>query len=434
MAKLPEGLLIGAATSSYQIEGSPESMGKTPSVWDVFCREPGRIDNGDTGDTACDSWERWEEDAGIIKSLGLEAYRLSISWPRVVAPDGKPIREALARYRAFCKTLKDAGIKVCATLHHWDLPMYEFEKGGWESREVAYDFAKYAEICYEALSGVVDCWMTLNEPWCVSYLSYFFGEHAPGLSDPSRLPAVIHHLNLAHGLAVKAFREGGWPGEIGIAWNAFVHKAADGDPETEKLQFDMDTGVFTAPVFHGRYPDVEANFPKPFPVEEGDLEIISAPIDFYALNYYHEDVVRRTEEFPFFEAVATNRPKTDMGWDIVPEGLVNLLLRMNGESGGLPVMVSENGASYEDTVSEDGMVHDAKRAAFIKDHFEAAIDAINLGVPLKAFLVWSLLDNFEWARGYSCRFGIVHVDFETLKRTIKDSGAYVAKVIATRET
>lgn len=434
--KFPADFIIGSASSSYQVEGAAFEGGREKTIWDEFSAVPGAVYAGENGNVAADQYHRFREDVALMKQLGLQSYRFSIAWSRIIRRDGSVNEEGISYYRELCYELHLNGLTAAATLYHWDLPMYIEEEGGWISRNTAFRFRDYAKVCFSRLGDLVDSWITFNEPWCIAYMGYIYGEHAPGHKDDFKaLPYVIHHINLAHGLAVKEFRKLKLSSPIGITWNILSCKAASYEADgssLEALQFDIDSAVFCLPVFEGRYPDVFKKLDIVFPVEKDDMDVISLPIDFYGLNFYHEDIIRRCESFPFYTAAPMAAESTDMNWPVTPEGLTRLLGKMNGISRGLDVYITENGAAYDDLPTTDSRIHDWKRLDFIKRHLEACLDALDEGIPLRGYYVWTFIDNFEWAWGYSKRFGIVYLDLKTLKRIPKDSAYYLMKVSAER--
>ncbi len=437
MRDFPSDFIWGAATASYQVEGAAFEDGRSSSIWDDLCRQPGRVYAGENGDVAVDQYHRYKEDVELMKKLGFKAYRFSIAWPRVIPQGvGEVNKLGIEYYINLCKELKANGIKPCATLYHWDLPSCLEAKGGWRNRDTAYAFAEYADVCFKFLGKYVDMWITLNEPWCSSYLSYWLGEHAPGYKDINLVPDVIHHLNLAHGLAVEKFRERKLDSKIGITWNhsfAAIAPHVENKEELSELQFALDSGVFSDPVFKGTYPKEVERFGFKFPIQDGDMAIISQPIDFYGINYYTQAMIEPIDEFPGYRAIERWQDVTDMNWYIVPQGLDVLLRKMDEESGHLPVYITENGAAYQDVLTPDKRVHDKERIEYFRKHFSVMSNLIKDGIPLKGYFAWSFLDNFEWAFGYSKRFGIVYIDYKTLKRYPKDSAYYLRDVIDTGE-
>lgn len=435
----PDDFLWGCATSSYQIEGGANDDGRGQSIWDAFCREPGRVALGQSGEVACDSYRRWPEDVRLLSGLGVGAYRFSVAWPRV-QPDGSgPANGAgLDYYSALVDALLGEGIEPWVTLYHWDLPLALGERGGWTDRDTAYRFADYAGLMYERLGDRVRHWTTLNEPWCSAFLGYEHGEHAPGLRDRGAALAATHHLLLAHGLAVGAYRGSGLKGEIGLVINPATPRPAT-RREADVLAADRAsverTGLWLDPVFGRGYPEAYlAARGAAMPARPGDLELIAAHIDFVGVNYYNEDAVvaapPSAERPDGYEPAPTARERTEMGWDVAPQGL-RRVLRFIAERWPVHALyVTENGAAYADGSVRDGRVADADRIAYYRGHIAACSDAIADGVPLKGYFAWSLLDNFEWAHGYGKRFGIVAVDPKTMERRPKDSYYFYRDVIA----
>jgi beta-glucosidase len=459
--RFPQGFLWGSATAAYQIEGAVTEDGRTPSIWDTFSHTPGRVLNGDTGDVADDHYHRFRSDVALMAELGLQAYRFSVAWPRItpqVTVDGLgPVNEAgLDFYRELVDELIAAGIEPAVTLYHWDLPQALEDAGGWTNRRTAELFAEYAEVVASALAPRVGLFITLNEPWCSAYLGYASGVHAPGRQDPAAALAAVHHLNLAHGLATSALRRAVPDARVGLTLNlAWVHSPS-GAPEDEDAVRRVDglqNRVFLDPVMSGRYPedvlaDTGAVTDWSF-IQDGDLDLVHQVPDVLGLNYYSPTVVRAwdgstpratadghgagagtpwiaCEDVEFPEQPG---PRTDMGWPIDPTGIRELLLRLHRDYPGVDLMVTENGAAYPDEVAPDGQVHDADRIAYLGPHFTAVLEAVAAGAPVRGYFLWSLLDNFEWSYGYSKRFGIVHVDYGTQRRTLKDSARWYSTVI-----
>ena len=454
----PPSFVIGSATAAYQIEGAVDADGRGPSIWDTFSAKPGAITNGDTGEIADDHYHRVEADLDLMASLGLDAYRFSISWPRIQASGSGPANErGLDFYSRLVDGLIARGIRPIATLYHWDLPQALEDRGGWTNRETAYRFAEYAEIVGTALGDRVPVWTTLNEPWCSAFLGYGSGAHAPGRTDPDAALRAAHHLNLAHGLAVAALRRVvPADAEVSVTLNFHVLRGADASsPEARRRIDALANRSFTGPMLHGAYPEdllqdtadvTDWSFVLP-----GDLEIIHQPLDFLGVNYYSTATVRMWDgvsvrqradghkdvggsPWPGSEHVeflVQDPPYTAMGWNIAPDGLEELLLSLTREFPALPLMITENGAAFADEIV-GGRVRDVARLDYLRRHFAAAHRAIERGVDLRGYLVWSLLDNFEWGYGYTKRFGIVHVDYETQERTVKDSGRWLARLIEGR--
>lgn len=449
--RFPEGFLWGAATAAYQIEGAPDADGKGPSIWDTFSHTPGKTYHGDTGDVACDSYHRYPEDIAMLKRLGVGAYRLSLSWPRIQpAGRGAPNAKGIDYYNRVIDALLEAGIAPAVTLYHWDLPQALQDVGGWANRDVADWFAEFAAIAGEAFGDRVPQWITLNEPWVAAHVGYRDGRHAPGIRDAGQAVAANHHLLLAHGKATAALRAASVSGDIGITLNLAVVRpvtpeAAGPAAELEAKQ----NGVYLEPLFHGRYPELLDGNAGYSPaavdglVRDGDFDVIGAPLDFLGVNFYFPHYVgllspdgepRRGEMVNGPGTVAVQPaglPVTAMNWLVEPGSIRELLTRVVVPvTGDLPVYVTENGSAWYDYVTADGQVHDVERTEYLRGHLAALHGAIADGVPLKGYFAWSLLDNFEWAEGYAKRFGLVFVDFGTQRRILKDSGAFYASVTA----
>ncbi|WP_084958512.1 GH1 family beta-glucosidase [Thermoactinospora rubra] len=431
--------LWGTATSSYQIEGAVEEDGRGPSIWDTFSHTPGKVKGGDTGDVACDHYHRYLDDVRLLAELGVGAYRFSIAWPRVVPEPGVVNPKGLDFYKRLVDALLEAGIRPWPTLYHWDLPQYLEDAGGWPVRDTAHRFADYAEIVHDALGDRVSDWTTLNEPWCSSLLGYASGEHAPGRKEPGNAVRAVHHLLLGHGLAVPALSRNG--GRVGITLNlAPVTPASQSraDLDAARRVDGVQNRLFLDPVLLGSYPadmvrDLShlSDFSH---VLDGDLEIVSRPIGMLGINYYTPALVAAGDpvaDTPWIGAedvrwVDGGRPRTTMGWEIDEQGLLELLVRITEDYPAVDLYITENGAAFADEVGQDGAVHDPARVDYLRRHISACEEAVRRGVPLKGYFAWSLMDNFEWAHGYGQRFGIVHVDFATQKRTPKDSARWYA--------
>jgi beta-glucosidase len=452
----PPGFRWGTATAAYQIEGAAREDGRTPSIWDVFSRTPGKVRNGDTGDIAADHYHRLSQDVALMKSLGVTDYRFSVAWPRVQPTGRGPAsRQGLDFYRRLTDELLAAGIRPVVTLYHWDLPQ-ELEAGsgggsaaggGWPERATAERFAEYASLVADALGDRVRTWTTLNEPWCAAFLGYGSGVHAPGRTDPAAALRAAHHFNFAHGLGVQALRAAlPASAEVSLTLNLHAVRALTDSAEDRDAARRVDAlgnRVFLDPVFHGRLPedlvaDTAAITDWSF-VRDGDLETASAPIDSLGINYYSPTVVAAgTHEGPSpwpgaerhvrFEPAPG--PRTAMDWPVDAEGLYELLTRLRDELPGTPLMVTENGAAYDDYADPSGAVHDPERVAYLHQHLAAVHRALADGADVRGYFLWSLLDNFEWAYGYGKRFGIVHVDFASQRRTPKDSARWYADVVA----
>ncbi len=436
--RFPEGFIWGAATSAYQIEGAWNEDGKGPSIWDTFCRIPGKIRNGDTGDVAADHYHRWEEDVNIMAELGLKAYRFSISWPRIFPEGvGEVNRKGLDFYSRLVDKLLAHGIEPFVTLYHWDLPQALQDRGGWPSRDTAYAFAHYAETVAGELGDRVSFWITHNEPFVAALIGHFTGEHAPGIQDPSAAFSAAHHLLLSHGLAAQAIRAAASrKPEVGIVLNLHpVHPASPSEEDQlAARRFDgIINRMFLDPIFRGKYPEdiVELlGFLLP-EIRPGDMETISVPIDFIGINYYTRSVARFDPEFPLIQASQIHPEGNEYSqmWEIYPPGIYEIVTRVWKEYNPNSIFLTENGVPVPDGVDFDGRVRDERRIRYLKNHLIHLHRAISEGAPVRGYFVWSLLDNFEWAYGYSMRFGLVYVDYPTQKRIIKDSGRWYAQVI-----
>ncbi len=438
----PEGFLWGAATSAYQVEGAVGQDGRGPSIWDTFSRIPGKTRNGDTGDLACDQYHRYEQDADLMTRLGIGAYRFSVAWPRIQpSGSGRPNQRGLDHYRRLVDALNRRGIVPVLTLFHWDLPQRLQDLGGWPNRDTAERFADYAEIVHGAFAGEVPYWITLNEPWCAAWLGYGSGVHAPGLRDDALALAASHHLLLAHGLATQALSTG----EVGIALNvqptAPASEDAD-DLEAARLADLHMNAQYLDPVFGRGYPaelfDRYRRVSDLTFVRDGDLETIARPIDLLGVNYYRRHTVTASrpadgvaDELPgslgAWSIVPPGVGVTAMRWPIEPEVLTELLVALQREYAPARILITENGAAFDDVVGPAG-VEDPARISYLQEHVEAAREALGAGVALGGFFVWSLLDNFEWSEGYDRRFGLVYVDFPTQERIPKRSARWYAEL------
>ncbi|MGC5050211.1 GH1 family beta-glucosidase [Micromonospora sp. DT48] len=448
--RFPDNFLWGAATAAYQIEGAARDDGRGESIWDTFSRTPGKVYAGHTGDVACDHYHRYADDVALMADLGLQAYRFSVSWPRI-QPDGTgPVNpRGLDFYDRLTDELLRRGIDPIITLYHWDLPQTLQDRGGWVSRETAEHFATYASAVYARLGDRIGTWTTLNEPWCSAYLGYGNGVHAPGVQDPGAAFAAVHHLLLAHGLAAQALRAGG-AGRVGVTLNPADVRPADpnsaADAAAVRLVDGLHNRIFLDPLLVGGYPDDVrehvARIVDPVFVQDGDEKIIAAPIDLLGINYYAPTYVAGRPDgagggaYPGTEGavefLAPVGPLTDMGWMIEPAGLTRLLERIATDYPAVPLLITENGAAFPDKAATDvtSPIQDTDRIAYLDGHLRAAHEAIARGVDLRGYLVWSLLDNFEWAEGYRKRFGIVHVDYLTQRRTPKSSARWYQEVIS----
>ncbi|WP_218221058.1 GH1 family beta-glucosidase [Nesterenkonia sp. Act20] len=459
----PADFLFGSATAAYQVEGAVAEGGRGPSVWDTFSHTPGKVHEGETGDVACDHFHRFREDVALMKRLNLKVYRFSVSWSRVM-PDGETVNpQGLKFYSDLVDELLAAGILPWLTQYHWDLPQALEDQGGWANRRTAELFAEYAVVLHKALGGRVRHWTTLNEPWCAAFLGYANGHHAPGRTSPEDSLAAAHHLLLGHGLAVAELRRRDPELELGLTLNFTDYRPADpeapGDVDAARRLDGSFNRFFASAIFHGAYPeDVledQHGLWREGLVQPGDLEIISTPIDVLGVNFYTGELLTGVEPEQASAAAAAARaggapnpnvgsehvasvsrglPATSMGWEVFPQGLKDLLMRLHREytgPAGVALYVTENGAAYPDQPDAQDFVQDDDRLSYIREHLRAVRDAMDAGADVRGYFVWSLLDNFEWAFGYDRRFGIVRVDYDTLQRTPKASAHWYAQVAAT---
>ncbi|MFE1128242.1 GH1 family beta-glucosidase [Streptomyces albidoflavus] len=437
LSGLPAGFTWGVATAAYQIEGAVAEDGRAPSIWDTFSHTPGKVAGGDTGDVACDHYHRWPEDLSLMKRLGVDSYRLSIAWPRVHPQGDGPVNEAgLAFYDRLVDALLEAGITPNVTLYHWDLPQALQDRGGWPARETAEHFAAYASTVAERLGDRVSRWATLNEPLCSAWIGHLEGTMAPGLRDIDAAVKASYHLLLGHGLAAQAVRAASPHAKIGIVNNlSTVYAATDSEADQAAARrMDGHTNRWWLDPVHGRgFPaDMREVYGVDLPERPGDLDTIAQRLDWIGLNYYFPAVVADDPDAPHPHIRTVRRegvPRTGMDWEIEAGGLEELLLRLTREYGAQSIYVTENGSAFPDTVAPDGSVHDPERTAYLQDHLAACARAARAGAPVDGYYAWSLLDNFEWAYGYDKRFGVVHVDYPTQRRTMKTSGHTYARLI-----
>ncbi len=421
---LTSEFVFGVATSSYQIEGGVKLGGRTDSIWDTFSRKPGAIANFENGDVACDHYHLWKQDIEMIHNIGVDAYRLSLAWPRIMPAEGEVNPEGLAFYQNIIDECHAKGMKVYVTLYHWDLPQYLEDRGGWLNRETAYKFAEYAEVVSKHFGDSIDVYTTLNEPFVSAFLGYRWGEHAPGIKGEKEGFQASHHLMLGHGLAMPIMRKNAPKSLHGIVVNATpAYPESEKDIGAAKYCEAENFHWFIDPVLKGQYPAVVLerqahNMPL---ILEGDLDIISAPVDYIGINYYTRTVARFNENGDIERVPQTNQEHTYIGWEIYPQGLTDLLVRFKERYSNLPPLyITENGAAGDDKLV-DGVVNDDQRVRYFQGHLNAVDQAIRLGVRVDGYFAWSLMDNFEWAFGYCQRFGMVHVDYTTQKRTLKNS-------------
>ncbi|MCV2394075.1 GH1 family beta-glucosidase [Actinotalea sp. M2MS4P-6] len=452
--------LWGAATAAYQIEGATTEGGRGASIWDTFSATPGKVLDGHTGAVAADHYHRMPADVALMRDLGLAAYRFSVAWPRIQPTGSGPALAAgLDFYSRLVDELLGAGIEPVLTLYHWDLPQALEDAGGWPARDTALRFGEYAALVVDALGDRVLRWTTLNEPWCSAFLGYASGVHAPGRTEPAGALAAAHHLNLAHGLAGRAVRDGlGDRGLLSLTLNLHVVRPASqapGDLDAARRIDAVANRIFLEPVLDGTYPadllaDTAAVTDWSF-VHDGDLEVTHTGLDVLGVNYYSSQEVRAARPgeprsmddghgastsspwvgSPDVEFLPRSGPLTAMGWNIDPSGMTELLVGLHHRYPELPLMITENGAAFDDEVSPDGRVHDPRRIAYVHDHVAAVGDAMEAGADVRGYLLWSLMDNFEWAYGYHRRFGIIRIDYDTLERTWKDSAYWYRALIST---
>ncbi|MYX01449.1 MULTISPECIES: GH1 family beta-glucosidase [unclassified Streptomyces] len=437
LTALPADFTWGVATAAYQIEGAVAEDGRSPSIWDTFSHTPGKVDGGDTGDTACDHYHRVPEDIGLIKRLGADAYRFSIAWPRVVPGGDGPVNKAgLDFYDRLVDGLLEAGVTPFATLYHWDLPQVLQDRGGWTVRETSEHFAAYASHVVERLGDRVKDWATLNEPLCSAWIGHLEGRMAPGLTDLTAAVRASYHLHLGHGLAVQAIRAASSDARVGIVNNLSPIEPASASEADIAAARRADGHInrwWLDPILGRGHPqDMVEEYGVELPLQPGDLETIAAPLDWLGLNYYFRQIVTADPDGPAPRAKQVSVPGarlTHMDWEVHAEGLEQLLLRLTEEYGVGRIYVTENGSAYEDVVAADGSVHDPERVRYLEEHLAACARAVAEGAPLAGYFAWSLMDNFEWAYGYDKRFGLVHVDYATQRRTVKSSGLRYAELI-----
>ncbi|MEN8234090.1 MAG: GH1 family beta-glucosidase [Actinomycetota bacterium] len=448
MRQFPDDFVFGVAASAYQIEGAWDEDGKGESIWDRFVRTPGRIHNGDTGDVACDHYHRYPEDVALMARAGIPAYSLTTAWTRII-PDGiGPVEpRGIAFYDRLVDELLEHDITPYVTLYHWDLPQGLQERGGWANRETVDAFVRYADVMSAALGDRVKHWKTHNEPWVASFIGHHDGAFAPGHTDFAEALTAAHHILLSHGRSVPVIRENAAGAEVGVVVDCRPSTPASDSPEDRAAQRHFDgfrNRWFYDPLFgkgypqdmvnayreRGRYDSEEPPFVRP-----GDLDEIATPFDFIGINYYTAIEVSagadETEETGVEPGPNPPDGYTEMGWPILPQALTGLLKRIHDDYGATDIRVTENGASYSDGPGPDGRIHDHRRIDYLHNHLSAVADAIELGIPVTGYFAWSILDNFEWALGYSQRFGLVWVDHETGERVPKDSLAWYSNVIAT---
>ena len=444
MLKFSKDFIFGASTSAYQIEGAVTEGGRSPSIWDVFSKTPGKTYKGETGDIACDHYHRFREDVALMAEVGIDAYRFSISWPRIFPQKGKYNPEGMEFYKKLIDELNKKGIKATATLYHWDMPEWLYSMdGGWLNRDSVKWFKEYAIKVFEELNDSVKFWITHNEPQCSSYLGYGNGLHAPGHKNMKEALIAAHHILLSHGAAVEAFREFDFKdSKIGIALNLFPAYPASDSKEDMEAAYRFDGFMnrwYLDPIFKACYPEDMEEIYKGFEVEfdfikNGDLEKISIKNDFLGVNYYSRHLVKFSQNSGLnFEAVHGNFERTAMDWGIVPQALYDLTLRLRKEYTKIPIYITENGAAFDDIISEDGKIHDDKRIDYIREHLKKVAELNEKGADIRGYYVWSLIDTFEWSHGYAKRFGIIFIDYESQKRIFKNSALWYKNLIKKRK-
>lgn len=435
----PKDFIWGAATAAYQIEGAYREDGKGENIWDRYSHIPGRTFEGHTGDVACDHYHRYEEDIRIMKEIGLKSYRFSISWARIFH-DGKgtPNQKGLDFYRRLTEKLNESGIKPAATLYHWDLPQKLQDLGGWANRDTAGWFADYAAYMFEKLGDQVPIWITHNEPWVAAFVGHWIGRHAPGITDFRTALQAAHHLLLSHSQAVRAYRDMGCSGEIGITLNmnpVYPASEKEDDKAAAGMYDEYLNRWFADPVLKGSYPaGLMAYFQEMglLPeMDDGDMELIHQPVDFLGVNNYYSSFIKYEGSLwpiPAAETM-TGRDRTQMGWEIYPEGIHDLLMRLHRDYEGVKILITENGAAFNDIVNREGNVEDDNRLDYLYRYLGQVHRAISSGADVRGYYAWTLLDNFEWGHGYSKRFGLVYVDFRTQQRIMKKSAHWYRDVI-----
>jgi beta-glucosidase len=430
---LTKDFVYGVATASFQIEGGYEH--RLPCIWDTFCSTAGKIADNSHGHIACDHYNNWQQDIDLIESLGVDAYRLSISWPRVMTQDGKLNPVGIKFYTDILDELKRKNIKAFVTLYHWDLPQHLEDEGGWLNRKTAYAFEQYVELITNAFGTRVYSYATLNEPFCSAFLGYEIGIHAPGLVGKQYGKKAAHHLLLAHGLAMNVLNKTSPDTQNGIVLNftpAYPLTDTQQDIDSAKYADDYLNQWYMKPIMDGKYPDIINQLPEDHlpEIHPGDMELISQPIDYLGINFYTRQVYK-AHPIDIYEPIAPTGPLTDMGWEVYPQSFTDLLVSLNKTYTLPPIYITENGAAMPDTYN-NGEVNDLDRLSYYNTHLNAVHNAVEQGVVIRGYFAWSLMDNFEWAEGYLKRFGIVYVDYKTQQRTIKNSGLAYKALISNR--
>nr|WP_315481844.1 GH1 family beta-glucosidase [uncultured Undibacterium sp.] len=432
-ADFPSDFTWGCSTSSFQIEGGANLDGRVPSIWDSFCQQAGKIRDGSNALVACDHYHRWPEDLDTAQQLGMNAYRFSIAWPRIITEiGGAPNQRGLDFYSRLVDGMLERGLQPWATLYHWDLPQYLQDVGGWENRATIDAYLAYADAVTRRLGDRVKNWITHNEPWCTAMHGNWDGMHAPGQKDFKAALQVAHHVMLSHGLAVPLIKSNVADAQVGIALSLHPLRAASENEEDQEAMQRHDglrNRWFLDPLFGRGYPlDIQAHCAEFLPkIHDGDIEHIATPIDFLGINYYFPETITAAPENPPLHTRLRELPgreRTDFGWEVAPDGMRELLCRITQDYPALPIYLTENGSSYDDQLEADGSVNDSQRRDYFIRHLDALKQARQQGVDVRGYFAWSLIDNFEWAEGYLRRFGMVHVDFATQARTLKQSGQW----------
>jgi beta-glucosidase len=443
MLKFGKDFIFGVSTSAYQIEGAVAEDGRTPSTWDIFCKTPGNIEGADTGDIACDHYHRFREDVALMAEIGVDAYRFSISWSRIFPEKGKYNPKGMEFYKKLVDELNGKGIKPVVTLYHWDLPIWAYKMGGWLNRDSIEWFKEYAVRVFEELNDSVWLWITHNEPLCTSIFSYYEGFHAPGHKNLREALVVAHHVLLSHGVVAEEFKKFNLKSNgIGMAINLIPSYPASSSEEDIRAASIFDgyhIRWFLDPLFKASYPEDMKEVYKELIggfdfVKDGDLQRISNKNDFMGINYYSRELVEFSQDSELkFRKTHGNFKRTAMDWEIVPESLDDIILRVRNEYTGIPIYITENGAAFNDMISKDGKIHDNERKDYLRRHLTKIAELNEKGADIRGYFLWSLIDNFEWQHGYSKRFGIIFVDYETQKRIFKDSALWYKNLIKKRE-
>jgi len=434
--------IFGTATSSYQIEGAIAEDGRSPSIWDIFSKTPGKTYRGNTGDVACDHYRRYKEDIELMEKIGTGAYRFSVSWSRIFPEKGRYNPKGMDFYKRLIDELNKRNIKPVITIYHWDLPLWAYNMGGWLNRDSVKWFEEYSSRLFKELNESVRLWITHNEPLCASFFGYHEGIHAPGHKDLKEAVTTAHHILMSHSTAVENFRKLKFKNsEIGIALNLIPSYPVSGSEEDKKASLVFDGQYnrwFLRPLFKADYPeDMKEVFKKLIGdfdfMKDGDMEKISVKNDFLGVNYYSRELIKYSPDSELeYKKTHGNFERTEMDWEIVPEALYKLILRLREEYTSIPIYITENGAAFKDKVSKDGKVHDGKRIDYLRNHLKKIAVLNQKGADIKGYFLWSLMDNFEWGHGYSKRFGIIHLDYKTQERILKDSALWYRDLIKTR--